>query len=409
MIRLGLLLFVVVGCSKASDPPKSGASNEPAPPADAAPAAKPAAAEWYRVVVGEKQGTAIPFFLNVPATGDEAFVATGPDRVRAKLVSRAPKLVIEFDILRTRMEATVANGKLDGTWSSTSGSWGKASLSFTGEAIESPDKAQRFPSAPGGPDPVGVWKIKFPDQLGKLTVLRGERELTATIAFQTGNLAFLSGTQEGKTLRMSAFDGSSPYLLVVDLDGKKLAGTWTAGQALAWKEQITGELTGEFALELQTKVASPKLKVAQLAEAPYKGNPVIVELGGSWCPACGHASAKLKELRDKYAGDKLQVLMLAYEFTDDTEYNKTQANAFKKKYDIPWDVVPIDGDLEKYNEILPAALKGIDASGFPITIFVARDGTIAGFHSGFPPKSWGAVHEHAIAEYDRLSAAIAKK
>ncbi|HEU0037024.1 MAG TPA: TlpA disulfide reductase family protein [Kofleriaceae bacterium] len=405
---------LLAACSKAPDSKQPPPDPNPKPVAPIDAAAPAASSGWYRAVIGEKQGTAIPVFLQLPAGGTEALIATGPDRVHAKLVSGPPKVVIAFEVLRTQIEATAQpSGALDGTWDSKSGSWGSASLSFHAEPIPGPDPDKRFPSAPG-PDPSGVWKLQLtkPEELAKLTIHKGSapNELTATIGFQTGNLAFLAGNQEGKTIRLSAFDGASPYLIVAEIDeaAKQLKGNWTAGQALAWKETLTGQKTNDFVLEQQMQLskARPKLKVAQLAKPPYAGNPVIVELGGSWCPACGHASAKLKALKDKYAAEGLQVLTLAYEFTDDAAYNKQQAEVFKTKYQIPWDVIPVDGGIEKYNEIIPEGIEQIDPSGFPITIFVARDGTIEGFHSGFPPENWGELHKQTLEDFDRLTAKI---
>jgi thiol-disulfide isomerase/thioredoxin len=414
LIVSGVFALGLLGCSKkeAAPQPQPGSGTAQASGAGSAPAPVAEGSTWYRATLGADKGTPIPFFLEVPAKGDEAFIVTGPDRVRATLVSRPPKLDLAFEIYRTKIVAAArADGVLEGSFESTSGSWGKATLGFAAEPIAKPDPALRFPAAAGGPDPVGVWKLALPDQGGKLVLARGAgSEVTGHILFQSGNQAFLSGSQEGKTVRLSAFDGTSPYLLVIDLDdaGKQLTGNWTAGQDLAWKDKITGERSADFTLELKAKLASarPKLKLPQLAKPPYAGKPVIVELGGSWCAACGHAAAKLHALKDKYAKDGLEVLMLLYEFTDDTAYNKAQAELFKTKYNVTWEVVPIDGDLEKYNDILPTELQNIDASGFPITIFVARDGGIEGFHSAFPPESWGAPHAHAIAEYDRLTAKI---
>lgn len=415
MRKLGCLVGVAslwAACSKAKAPAPapaagSGSSQVATPPA-------PASSGWYRVVLGEKQGTAIPFFLQIPATGDDAFIATGPDRVRAKLVSRPPELVVQFDILHTEIAATAGeHGALDGTWASTSKSWGTASLSLHAEPVAGPDPALRFASSPGGPDPSGVWKVQLtkPDEWAKLVVTHGAgTELTGTLAFQTGNLAFLAGNQDGSTIRLSAFDGSSPYLLTAELDaaGKTFKGAWTAGQALDWKETLTGTKTPDFVLEhpLQLVARRPMLKLPELAKPPYKGQPVIVELGGSWCPACGHATTKLKELAARYGSQGLQVLTLAYEFTDDAGYNKRQAELFKTKFQLPWQVIPVDGGLEKYNDILPPELESIDASGFPITIFVARDGGIEGFHSGFPAEKWGPLHDQVVADYDRLTAKI---
>jgi thiol-disulfide isomerase/thioredoxin len=410
-------MLVLVACSKAAEPTSGSAgsagSSTSSTPIDA-PAA--AASQWYLASVGDAQGTAIPFFLQLPASGNEALIATGPDRVRAKLVSGPPKVVVEFDILHTKIEAAAKpDGGLEGTWASSSKSWGTASLSFRAKPVAGPDPALRFPAAPG-PDVSGVWKVGLtkPGEFGKLVITRGEgNALTATIGFQGGNLAFIAGNQDGRTIRLSAFDGSSPYLLVAEVDekGQKLTGSWTAGQALAWTEKLAGEKSPAFVLELQTKLAAarPKLKLPELAKPPYAGRPVIVELGGSWCPACGHASKKLRALREQYASQDLQVLTLAYEFTDDSAYNKQQAEAFKAKYGMTWDVIPVDGGLDKYNEILPPEIKDIDASGFPITIFVARDGGIEGFHSGFPPEHWGALHKDALADFDRLASKIVAK
>lgn len=396
----------MLGCSKSSNSkPQPTGSASTVTASDAAAVAD--RATWYRATLAAAD-LEIPFFLEIPATGDEAFVVTGPDRVRAKLASRPPKLELAFDLYRTKITASAGEGTaLGGAFESDSGSWGKAKLGFTAEPIAKPDPALRFPATPG-PDLLGVWKLTLPDQIAKLVLSRGEGdEVLGYINFQSGNQAFLSGAQAGKTVRLSAFDGTSPYLLVAELaEAGNLSGSWTAGQDLAWKDTFTGARSADFTVEGKTKLASarPKLKLPQLAR--YAGKPVIVELGGSWCTACGFASTKLRELKDKYAGDGLEILMLAYEFTDDTAYNQAQADAFKAKFEIPWEVIPIDGDLEDYGDIVPPELKNVDASGFPITIFVARDGGIEGFHRSFPAKSWGAPYAHAVAEYDRLAAKI---
>ena len=395
-------LVAIAACSKAQPQPEP----QPTPPAVAT-------TRWYRALIGEKQGVAVPFFLEIPDDGD-AVIVNGPDRVRAHVQTRPPQLAIVFEMFHTKILATGAlDGSLDGTWASTSKSWGVASLSFHATPIVGPDPALRFPSSPG-PDPTGTWKLQLtkPGELAKLVLVRGTGdELSGTLAFQTGNLAFVAGNQQGTTVRLSAFEGQSPYLVVATLDvtGTKLTGSWVAGQALDWKETLVGTKTGGFALALPTKLAHPNSKLSrdELTREPYRGHPVIVELGGSWCPACGHAVTELRDLIAKYPD--LRVLTLAYEFTDDHRYNAEQAAAFKAKYNVPWEVVAVDGGLDKYNEILPPELDAVDASGFPIAIFIHRDRTIEAFHSGFPSETWGPLHHEAIAAYDNLAAKIVAK
>lgn len=403
-----LWIPLLAACSK-SEPPREAPATHPSHP--------PAQTEldhWYRAVIGEEQGTPIPVFVDIPASGD-ALMATGPDRVHAKLVSGLPNVEIDFQLNHTKIAATaLADGSLDGTWSSTSKSWGSTSLSFHATPVKGPDPALRFPGSPG-PDPIGTWKVELskPTELGKLVLSRGAspNEVVGTFSFQTGNIAFIAGNQDGATLRMSAFDGASPYLLVgtLDQDAKAFTGSWVAGQGLDWKESLRATKVLEFKLEKPTKLATAhsKLELRELTQDAYKGHPVIVELGGSWCPACGYAASKLRELLR--ANPDLRVITLAYEFTDDPEYNKAQAAAFKAKYSIPWEVVPIDGGIEKYNDILPPEIESVDASGFPIAIFVHRDRTIEGFHGGFPPESWGPLHVQAVSDYDALTAKIVAK
>lgn len=364
---------------------------------------------WYRAEIGRRQGSPVPFFMQVSSTEDVLLVS-GPARVHARVTARNPKLQITFDVLHTRIEAALnARNAYDGVWIVRSPTLGNSTLSFQAEPVPAPDPQRRFPSKPG-PDATGVWKVDLtkPGDTAKLTIARGTaaNEITGTLAMQTGNVVFVSGNQDGNTLRMSSFDGGSPYLLVLTLDdgAKSLTGVFTAGSALDWEEQLRATRT-EFTLEKHIKVAGehPKLEVAALAKPPYIGKPMIVELSGSWCPACGHAPALLRKLRDRYAAQGLQIVTLDYEFTDDHDYNQEAAETFKTKHEVPWEVIPVDGDR------LPNVLEGAEAAGFPIAIFVSAKGTVEGLHNGFPSEDWGAAYDKTVAEFDELTARIVSK
>lgn len=92
--------------------------------------------------------------------------------------------------------------------------------------------------------------------------------------------------------------------------------------------------------------------------------------------------------------------------TDDIAYNKKQAEAFKAAHHIPWEVIPVDGSLERAWEIIPQGLDGVDLSGFPITLFVKRDGSIRSVQASFPGPERPVEHARWVKKYEEQAAAI---
>ncbi len=69
-------------------------------------------------------------------------------------------------------------------------------------------------------------------------------------------------------------------------------------------------------------------------------------------------------------------------------------------------MIPVDGAPERAAEIIPAGIEGVDASGFPITLFVSRDGAIRSVHASFAGPEHPDEHRQAIATYQEQAAAI---
>jgi hypothetical protein len=112
-----------------------------------------------------------------------------------------------------------------------------------------------------------------------------------------------------------------------------------------------------------------------------------------------YAAPFMVAMYEKYHPRGLAMVTLTYEFTDDAAYNRQQAEAFKKKYGVTWEVIPVAGELDSAADILPPTLDGIDLSGLPLAIFLRPDGTIHHFHSGFPAT--GTEHYKALtAQYE---------
>jgi thiol-disulfide isomerase/thioredoxin len=228
------------------------------------------------------------------------------------------------------------------------------------------------------------------------------------VLFPTGNVVYLAGNGRGKEIRLSSLIGLSIYSISAEVDAKKktLTGKWVSGPHLAWRETFKASRTSDFDVEVSVKTAKRDQTLSMPQLAGYAGKPLIVEVGGSWCDACKHAAEALRDIYGRYHDRGLEIVSLTYEFTDDTAYNKRQAETFKKTYQIPWEVISVDGDTEKAWEVIPQGIEGVDASAFPLTLFVRRDGTIHAIHASFAGPENAKEHKRWVEEYERGAAAI---
>jgi len=403
---------------KTSDPAASVASGKPTE--GATPSDPPASSgQWYRAVLAAEKLPEIPLFLQLPAQGASGTgkMVNGAQESELDASWSGKDLTIDFPLIHAAINAVVdEKGGLSGSWQVKSRSWGEAMVPFRAAPIDSPAPETRFDekSLPGKPIDLGVgptvWRARFPDS----GVAKIEMEqvtpgvFNATVLFPTGNVVYLSGNGRGREIRLSALIGVSIYLVVGELDaaGKTLTGKWIAGPNLAWREKFKATRAADFDVKVTVKTAKRDQVISMPQLAAYKGKPLIVEVGGSWCDACKHAAAALRDIYGRYHSRGLEVVSLTYEFTDDTEYNKRQAESFKKTYDLPWEVISVDGSVEKAWEVIPQGIEGIDASGFPITLFVNRDGTIHAVHASFAGPENPKQHRRWLAEYERQAVAI---
>ena len=108
----------------------------------------------------------------------------------------------------------------------------------------------------------------------------------------------------------------------------------------------------------------------------------------------------------RFHADGLEIVTLAYEFTDDSAYNRSRAKLYKQQHGVPWDVIAVDGGVDKAGEILPSALTEVEVSGFPIALFIDRKFDLRGVRAGFPNPSASAEHALAVDGYERLAQQI---
>jgi thiol-disulfide isomerase/thioredoxin len=102
----------------------------------------------------------------------------------------------------------------------------------------------------------------------------------------------------------------------------------------------------------------------------HRGEVVLLNAWGPWCAPCRKELPELQKLQDRYATKGLLVIGLA------TRTNKVSVDAFTDKFKI---TIP---QLEDFDSAALASIDSIPSSTVPGTIFIDRQGRVAGWALG---------------------------
>ncbi len=382
-------------------------------------AGEPALGHW-RGALGPVDSE-VPFDL-VLSTGDGALraeVQNGAEHVTVPVVRwKAPELVLEFPHYDSQITARLADdGKaLVGEWKKRSGKDKWTALEFRAQAGDLP----RFPPAHlprlyltdfditiavGGSETRGALHLAPLDAGG----------VGASVRTPTGDLRYLAGTWDGAHLLLSEFDGFFAFRFEGRRTDDAIAGTCRMGGSTGtWSGKSSSGATTEGGFTAQPPLARfPLAQLAYsdldgveraLAEPLFEGKPMLISIGGSWCPNCHDEMQLLAELDAKYGPKGLAITELCFEYSGDFERDARQARRMAERHGARFRVL-LGGTAGKSE---PArAFPVLEAiTAFPSALFVNRDGTLAALHTGFDGPATGAAHAAERAAFEKAIEAL---
>jgi thiol-disulfide isomerase/thioredoxin len=388
----------------------------------AVPSTQPTARQVYRASVTTPAGHEIPFFLELPSNcnTDRAAVVNGTERISVPCQRLGSHILLDFVVYGTRISAEEDRaGSFAGHWRHTDGGIGEDRLVFAARPVDRLEPGDRFAPPDGdrgttspAADVAGIWRIDFDSRgPGKAVfesadagVVRG----TAEVPSEYGDLRFLAGNVHGSTLSLSAFDGSSAYLIRGQLgaDGR-MRGEFINGSGRI--DAFTAVRSEDFEVidplqRVRVTSSEKRLDFAPLLTPRYSGKAVIVELFGTWCSNCNDLAPLLVELYQEHRDDGLEILSVAYEISDNDAYRRERLAAYKAAHGVGWEVMIPSGPPDELLSAGPARLSSI--GGVPVTIFFDRDRTIRAIYTGFWGPATGATHQSAAATFRRLTQEI---
>jgi thiol-disulfide isomerase/thioredoxin len=347
----------------------------------------------------------VPFRIEIDGSGADvrSYFFNGDDRVNPSSSGtfQNGSLALTFDSYATKLEATLNDGVLTGTYGGGSGNayafeakWHDPSLVASGDQH--------------APDISGLWEIQVKSPKGEsawhFVVNQTGAKVEAAVLRVDGDTGTLSGTfKDGKFL-LSHFTGERPFYVEVTPQSASSLQLQIASFhdtqtliALRPAEARARNLAPPDDPTLHTKLKDPtqplrfsfpdlNCRIVSSADGRFQGKVVLVNITGSWCPNCHDEAPFLEELYRKYRGQGLEIVALDFEPEEQLK-KLSRARAFIKRYGIEYTYL-IAGEPSQLNEKIPQAE---NLNAWPTTFFIGRNGLVRTIHTGFTSRASGEL------------------
>jgi thiol-disulfide isomerase/thioredoxin len=262
----------------------------------------------------------------------------------------------------------------------------------------------------------GTWKATFSPNSKEPEITVGLFKQNAgliqgTFLTETGDYRYLAGTVGAGKFSMSTFNGSWAFLVegVVQNDsiyGKFYSGTSHQTDWIAVRDPNASLRDPSKLTYVDKDVDFDFSKVKTLKRKGFdfkkigKDKVVIYQIMGTWCPNCIDEIHFFKELHAKYHDQGLEIVALAYEVGNDEKSQIKRLKAFKKRLDVPYEVVLAGTSSKEVASSQFPMLNGI--MSFPTSVIVGKNGKIEYVHTGFSGPATGDTYVQYVKEMNAL-------
>jgi thiol-disulfide isomerase/thioredoxin len=314
----------------------------------------------------------VPFRIEIDGTGTDvwSYFFNGDLRVNPSNSGtfQNGSLVLNFDSYATKLQATLNDGILTGTYGGSSGT----AYAFQAKRHDPSLVASRDQHAP---DISGLWEIQVKSPKGEsawhFVVNQTGAKVDAAILRVDGDTGTLSGNFTDGKFFLSRFTGERPFYVEVtpQSDGSlqlQIASFHDTQTLVALRpaDARARNLAPPDDPTEHTKVkdASQPLRfsfpdvtgrVVSNTDDQFQGKVVLVNITGSWCPNCHDEAPFLEELYRKYHSLGLEIVALDFEPAEQLK-SLSRVHAFIKRYRIEYTYL-IAGEPSQLNDKIPQA------------------------------------------------------
>ena len=347
----------------------------------------------------------VPFRIEIDGSGADvhSYFFNGDERVNPSNSGtfQNGSLVLTFDSYATKLEATLDDGVLTGTYGGGSGN----AYAFKAKRHDPSLVASGDQHAP---DISGLWEIQVKSPKGEsawhFVVNQTGAKVDAAILRVDGDTGILSGNFKDGKFFLSHFTGERPSYVEVTPQSTgslqlQIASSHDTQTLVALRpaEARARNLAPPDDPTQHTKLKDPTHplrfsfpdlngRTVSSNDEQFQGKVVLVNITGSWCPNCHDEAPFLEELYRKYRGQGLEIVALDFEPAQQLK-SLSRARAFIQRYGIEYTYL-IAGEPSQLNEKIPQAE---NLNAWPTTFFIGRNGLVRAIHTGFTSRASGEL------------------
>jgi thiol-disulfide isomerase/thioredoxin len=370
----------------------------------------------WRGVFQLSNGIEVPFLFNIRQNGSEwtSDLINGEEHFPTGTIdARLDSFYIPLPLFENELVFSLKNNQLVGYFR-------KVDLKGPSISVQA-EKASNFRFAENGSSPLkdisGRYKVIFKNaKSGQEETAVGifqqkGSKVAATFLRVTGDARYLEGNVQDNIIQLSSFIGSTPsyYKATVSADGiingevigirgnNPFTATPDANAALPDAYKLTYLKGGKNKIEFSFPDGNNK--IINSTDPNFVGKPLIITIGGTWCPNCMDEANFLGPWYQKNKSRGIEIVSLQYERQTDPAYVKKAFDRFKKQFNITYPLL-IGGVADK--QVVVNSLGVLENFiSFPTTIFVGKDGNVKKIHTGFSGPATGKDYDDFIAEFNQ--------
>jgi thiol-disulfide isomerase/thioredoxin len=381
----------------------------------------------WRAELERKDGVRIPFHFDTKTENNKTvlYIINAAEKLKVTDIrSVRDSVLISFPVFESyfRLKKNT-DGGLEGVWI-RGGSEGWQTMGFYAQL------QQKIPSKvlqPASTDLTGRWALRFTRPDGSQRPAVGEwqqkgQTLRGTILTPTGDYRYLTGFLNGDSIELSTFDGAHAFLLRAKMNGaqKVESGVFYSGPVSnePWtgvkdEHAVLPDLAAAYMKNpdepLRFRFRDLQGKMVALNDPQFRNKVVVVQIMGSWCPNCMDETVFLSDFYKKNKSRGVEVIALAYEYSEDPARSVSSILKFKKRFGVTYTMLNTGvtvGDSLRTEKTLPQITT---IKSFPTTIFVNRKGRVAKIHAGFAGPGTGEYYEKLRQEFAATIDELLKK
>ncbi|WP_439506390.1 DUF1684 domain-containing protein [Sediminibacterium sp.] len=227
----------------------------------------------------------------------------------------------------------------------------------------------------------------------------------------SGDTRYSFGSVQGKEFKFSLFIGYSPLLFkgTIEPDGSLKGiqqGLKSVQLIRAYKNEAALISAPSTLTQLKNKstpfnFSLPNMvgKKISLDDSAYFNKPVILTIGGTWCPNCADEAKFLSTWYKANKSRGIEVITAQFEVKDEFGYAQKTMGRFKEKFGIEYQQV--FGGLSNGESVLKTFPLLKNFTGFPTTLFIRSDRTIQNIHAGFAGPATGEYYQAFIDSFNK--------